>query len=139
MSDVVHCRAGRGGRGRTLHLGVLRRRVFSSLPACAIAAGLFAVPIAVLPATPALAQDPSPPFTECPAVGYDTSCETLIDITGSGVTVLNDPTQGPFEGSDDTLVGVLNESSAEITASGCRRPTAFLTLTPTVFARARTG
>ena len=53
-----------------------------------------------------------------PTVGYDTSCETLIDITGSGVTVLNDPTQGPFEGSDDTLVGVLNESSVEIYSLG---------------------
>lgn len=58
-------------------------------------------------------------FPECPAVGHDTSgCELLITVTatnGSGVaTAFNvttsSPDQGPFDGSDDTLIGVLNSS-----------------------------
>jgi hypothetical protein len=57
---------------------------------------------------------PTVPFTECPAVGADTSCGLLIDITDSGVAVLQDPSQGPYDGSDDTLVGVLNQSSKSI-------------------------
>ncbi|MGD0380196.1 MAG: glycoside hydrolase family 30 beta sandwich domain-containing protein [Acidimicrobiales bacterium] len=54
------------------------------------------------------------PFNECPAIGEDTSCGLLIDITKSGIEVLGDPTQSPFDGTDDTLVGVLNQSSAAV-------------------------
>jgi RHS repeat-associated protein len=57
------------------------------------------------------AASPTVPFTECPAVGYDTSCGILVDVTDSGVSVLQDPSQGPYDGGDDTLVGVLNQSS----------------------------
>ena len=53
---------------------------------------------------------PSPPFRECPAVGADQSCGVLIYVTSSGVKVLSDPSQGPYDGGDDTLVGVLNAS-----------------------------
>ena len=63
-------------------------------------------------ARPAVA--PTPPFTECPAVGADTSCGLLLDVTDAGVIVLEDPSQGPYDGSDDTLVGVLNQSSTAI-------------------------
>jgi RHS repeat-associated protein len=54
---------------------------------------------------------PTAPFTECPAVGNDASCGLLIDITESGVVVLQDPSQGPFDGIEDTLVGVINQSN----------------------------
>lgn len=54
---------------------------------------------------------PAAPFTECPAIGNDTSCGILLDVTDSGVTVLEDPSQGPYDGADDTLIGVLNQSS----------------------------
>ena len=57
------------------------------------------------------AATPTTPFTECPAVGYDTSCGILVDVTDAGVQVLEDPGQGPYDGGDDTLVGVLNQSS----------------------------
>lgn len=57
---------------------------------------------------------PTAPFTECPAVGADTSCGILIDVTDTGTTVYSDPSQGPYDGSDDTLVGVLNSSSSTI-------------------------
>jgi hypothetical protein len=54
---------------------------------------------------------PKPPFTECPAIGLDTSCGLLIVATDYGTFVVDDPTQGPYDGSDDTLVGVINNSS----------------------------
>jgi RHS repeat-associated protein len=57
------------------------------------------------------AASPTTPFTECPAIGGDTSCGILIDVTESGISILQDPSQGPYDGSDDTLVGVLNQSS----------------------------
>jgi hypothetical protein len=58
-------------------------------------------------------------FPECPAVGLDTSgCELLITVTatnGSGTaTAFNvttsSPDLGAFDGSDDTLIGVLNSA-----------------------------
>jgi hypothetical protein len=63
----------------------------------------------------ASADPPStaPPFNECPAVGEDTSCGVLIVVRADGTTAtLTDPNQGPYDGSDDTLVGVLNNSSS---------------------------
>jgi hypothetical protein len=59
----------------------------------------------------------APPFNECPAVGGDTSCGVLLIIEPDGaVTVLTDPSQHPYDGADDTLVGVLNKSSFLVTA-----------------------
>lgn len=58
-------------------------------------------------------------FPECPAVGHDTTgCELLITVTatnGSGIaTAFNvttsSPDLGPYDGSDDTLIGVLNSA-----------------------------
>jgi len=54
---------------------------------------------------------PSAPFTECPPVGADTGCGLLIDVTDSGVSILQDPSQGPYDGIEDTLIGVLNQST----------------------------
>lgn len=57
--------------------------------------------------------------TPCPAVGLDTNgCEYIITVTavnGSGAATsfgvaLNSPDQGPFDGSEDTLVGIINNS-----------------------------
>jgi|GEM_PF-5116957 len=50
------------------------------------------------------------PFNECPAVGADTSCAILIDVTPSGTKFLGDPSQGPYDSADDTLVGIVNQS-----------------------------
>jgi hypothetical protein len=65
---------------------------------------------------------PTPPFTECPAVGYNTSCSLLINVTASGTTVLqdtgattsDDPVPGTYDGADDTLIGILNNSSTPL-------------------------
>ncbi len=77
-----------------------------------MAAGLLV--FAALPAFAALLS-----FPECPAVGHDTSgCELLITVTatnGGGIaTAFNvttsSPDLGPFDGSNDTLIGVLNSA-----------------------------
>ena len=66
-------------------------------------------------------------FPECPAVGADTSgCELLITITATqgipGVGIVasaftvttSSPDLGPFDGSDDTLIGVVNATSGPV-------------------------
>ncbi|HWH09601.1 MAG TPA: hypothetical protein VG165_00590 [Solirubrobacteraceae bacterium] len=61
------------------------------------------------------AATPTPPFTECPAIGADPSCALLIDVTPAGATVTADPASpGPYDGSDDTLVGIKNDSTASV-------------------------
>jgi hypothetical protein len=58
---------------------------------------------------------PSPPFTQCPAIGADTGCGLLIDVTdGSQPAVYQDASQGPYDGADDTLIGVVNDSSGAL-------------------------
>jgi hypothetical protein len=55
-------------------------------------------------------------FGQCPAVDADTGCQFLITVTTAGPSVAQDPAQGPYETSDDSLIGVLNSSSNAITA-----------------------
>ena len=57
---------------------------------------------------------PAPMFTQCPAVGANSGCQFLITVTDSGNTVQQDPNQGPYENSDDSLIGVVNNSSKPI-------------------------
>jgi lysophospholipase L1-like esterase len=62
-------------------------------------------------AAASLAAAASPPFTQCPAVGSDTSCGLLVTIQKDASAVVSgDPTQPVYDGSDDTLVGVQNNS-----------------------------
>ncbi len=69
-------------------------------------------------------------FSQCPAVGSDTSgCEFLITVTsvaGGNATAFtvsaSSPDLGPYDGSDDTLVGVQNNSSAILTALALSSP-----------------
>jgi hypothetical protein len=64
-------------------------------------------------ATPAAA-------TPCPSVGHDTTpgCALVINLPASGpATISNGPWVGhPFDGSDDTLIGVTNNSGTTITS-----------------------
>ena len=54
-------------------------------------------------------------FTQCPTVGYDTGCAVLFTVNANGsVTTSTDGTQGPFEGVEDTLVGVQNNSAGSL-------------------------
>ena len=57
---------------------------------------------------------PPPQFTECPAVFDDTGCQYLIQVNNGTETVLNDPNQGPYEGAEDSLIGVVNNSSSPV-------------------------
>lgn len=87
----------------------------------ALAGVLLASAASLLAAPPAGAQ----PFTQCPAVGVDTSCQYLITVTNAGTTVAQDPSQGPYESSDDSLLGVQNSSSRAITALPLSGPAMF--------------
>ena len=89
--------------------------------------GIMAAGLLAFAALPAFAAPVS--FPECPAVGNDTTgCELLITVTtakgipGYGETATaftvttSSPDQGPFayNGSDNTLIGVLNETDTTI-------------------------
>jgi hypothetical protein len=55
-------------------------------------------------------------FPQCPPVDKDAGCKFLIVVSNSGVSVQEDPSQEPFyEGADDTLFGIENETSQPIT------------------------
>jgi hypothetical protein len=60
----------------------------------------------------------TPPFAQCPAVYLDASCTDLILITNSSPqgVVLRDSEVSYYEGSDDVLVGVQNESSSPVSS-----------------------
>jgi RHS repeat-associated protein len=53
-------------------------------------------------------------FSQCPAIGNDTSCAVLVTVTDSGTQVQSDASQGPFDGVEDTLIGVQNNSGGTI-------------------------
>jgi hypothetical protein len=59
----------------------------------------------------------APMFPQCPPVGADTGCEFLITVNANGTTsVAEDSTLGPYDSADDTLVGVVNNSSTTVTS-----------------------
>jgi hypothetical protein len=55
-------------------------------------------------------------FAQCPPVDLNSGCQFLVNATDAGTTVESDPTQGPFEGSDDALIGIVNNSSKPISS-----------------------
>lgn len=56
-------------------------------------------------------------YPQCPPVYKDTGCQFLVTVSNGGAeTIAEDSTQGPYEGSDDALVGVLNNSSSPVTS-----------------------
>jgi hypothetical protein len=91
-----------------------RRRTFNIVAAAAFALAL-GCGAAAVPADAATA--PSPPFTECPPIGASPSCEILLVVNAdNSVSVLGDPSVGTFDGSDDTLVGIVNDSATAVNA-----------------------
>ena len=93
------------------------QRTFHILATAASALAVGAV-LVVAPAIPAgAATSPAPPFTECPAIGASPSCEILLVVNADNtVSVVGDPSVGTFDGSDDTLVGIINDSTAAVKA-----------------------
>ena len=71
------------------------------------------------------AASAAPLFTQCPAVFADTGCQFLITVTASGVTFAEDKTQGPYEGSDDSLIGIQNNSSVPLSSVPLEGPELF--------------
>lgn len=48
-------------------------------------------------------------FTQCPAVNAANGCDILITINpNSSVSVVQDPSQAPYDGSEDQLIGIQN-------------------------------
>ncbi len=80
--------------------------------AAVIAAVVLIAGAAGVPA--AAAATPVPPFTQCPPIGADPSCALLVVVTDAGATVLGDSARGPYDGADDTVVGILNNSSRNV-------------------------
>jgi hypothetical protein len=75
-----------------------------------VSAAVFAAWLAPSSASAAL-------YPQCPPVYKDTGCGFLITVTNGGVeTVAEDPSQGPYEGSDDSLIGVQNDSSSPLSS-----------------------
>jgi len=93
-------------------LRTLSRQVFIGLVTTAIISTQM-VPLA----NPALGANPlSPPFTECPAIGQAPTCNVLIVLAADGATVYDDPSAPLMDGSDDSMIGVVNESGAPVSA-----------------------
>jgi hypothetical protein len=61
-------------------------------------------------------QGASAAFTQCPAVGNDASCQYLITVTESETTVENDSSQGPYDGIEDALIGVQNNTGKSLSS-----------------------
>jgi N-acetylmuramoyl-L-alanine amidase len=52
---------------------------------------------------------------QCPPIGQSPSCAMLITISPNGaLSIQQDPAIGPYDGSDDQLVGVVNNSSSVV-------------------------
>lgn len=54
-------------------------------------------------------------FSQCPPVGLDTGCSTLITINADGsVSTATDSSQPPYDDDEDQLIGIRNNSAATI-------------------------
>jgi hypothetical protein len=81
------------------------------------AIALLGTMMALACAGPASASTPTPPFTQCPALGFDAGCAILIVVQPNGTLVsYADPSQSPFDGIEDTLIGVQNESGSTVSS-----------------------
>src|SRR2546423_11030841 len=53
----------------------------------------------------------------CPAFGADTDCGFVVTIhPGGSLTIVHLVGQGPYDGGDDTLIGVINNSGTTVSA-----------------------
>ncbi len=96
----------------------LFRRIGTLLAALAAVAGF----VTIFGAATSNAA-PTPPYNECPNIGNDNTsgghtggCEYLIVLNNDGSTSVlhNTNAGGPFDGQDDTLVGILNNSGSSV-------------------------
>lgn len=102
-----------------IHISIRKTQGVRILRRAAIALAALGVAVlttALAAVTPAMAAPPTtPPFTECPVLGFDTSCEILLVINSKGEPeAIRDPSQTPYDRVDDTLIGIVNESGAPV-------------------------
>src|SRR5262249_2848471 len=54
----------------------------------------------------------------CPHVNLDTECGTILTINDGSPVTITRTGQGPYDGNDDTLIGVVNNSRSPIRTLG---------------------
>jgi hypothetical protein len=118
---------GNGGHGSPIDTasgrpGGRRRRLRLALGTAILAALSLAVFAAAAGAS-GFAQGPpagpkAPPFTQCPAIGLDSTCQYLIDVTSTAPkavpTILKDSSQTFYDGGDDVTVAVQNDTTGPL-------------------------
>ncbi len=73
--------------------------------------------LGLMSAADGFASSPHPPFSQCPSVGASSSCKVLLVVNvDRSVTVYDDPAIGDYDGGDDTLVGIWNQSASPVDA-----------------------
>ena len=98
-------------------LGVMMEIGRSMRSLMAVVASATAVALGGLGGTASASSAATPPFAECPAIGASPSCEILLVVNSDqSISVLGDSSVGPYDGSDDTLVGIVNNSHSPISA-----------------------
>jgi RHS repeat-associated protein len=70
-------------------------------------------------------QAQTAPFTQCPAVGGATSCQALVVMSNSGVSVLTDLNAPVFGDGEDALIGVQNNSTGTVSSITLQGPGLF--------------
>ena len=80
-------------------------------------AALGIVPLAALIISLAPAgASAAPLYPQCPGIGLDTGCQYLITVTDEGATLSADKGQGPYDGEEDAIIGIQNNSSRALSA-----------------------
>lgn len=59
---------------------------------------------------------PANAAVDCPAVGIATGCNLVITFTDTSVATTVGSSPGTYDGSDDTLIGVINNSTSILTS-----------------------
>ena len=100
-------------------IGENRVGKFNNWPFRALCAGVATAVtlLGVISGTASASNPVTAPFTECPAIGSAPSCDILLNVTPNrSISVLGDSSVGPYDGSDDSLVGIVNNSSSPVQA-----------------------
>ncbi len=71
-----------------------------------------------LAGTALMAGAPKAEAAVCPAFGHDTTCGVIITYNANGSISSSVTGQGPYDGAEDTLLGVVNNSSHPISGLG---------------------
>ena len=101
----------------SMKIGGILRRAVVALGSLALVGSIFS--IYATPSNASGSAATTPTFNECPGIGHSPSCEFLIILNSDGTTtIVQDKSVGTFDGSDDTLVGVLNNSGAPVSTVG---------------------